>query len=958
MKTTNCLMMKNRDVKNLSLPLTTAVNLPATVNGINRNSPSRASIKVVLPPVIPAQGTSCLQQPNVPGSNRQLEQSQPPPPPQQQQHFYDANNYYNTKPSMQQIPEQSTISMFTEDSQSSIDVERISPGSLIDQYKYNRYSSSSLDSGRGSDSIKFTAGQCNRVSVHSCESIGSTSSNKDSESSQQSSSLSSSSSTSSSFCSSSSSSSSSNPNQYSNRTLSSSSSIVSNADNNNKGYSNMMPSNSRNFLSKQTSNGNMPNLMAQAGLPSIAEMILHGISDSEIIHNWLQKIKMGKFEKNFIDSAYDMGTIARMTPQDLIAIGITDPKSRSILTTEIQKLNMPESLPSFKPDSLEEWLKLLNLHCYYGSLCQQGYSTIDRVMELTWEDLEDVGINKLGHQKKILLAIKKVKSLKSKPIGNSNQPIDNESIYSSSSVCNDVKALPNQSKETLPTLIPPQYHPTIMSNVPATHTLPYQDVPIKMYANSPTHLDHHHPVETFTFIANHNQMPSVVMNPKPQMQTFQQMSEMDRMMTPHCMPVPNLAFPEMAINTYYQHPNQAQAMFGRGRSLESLEYTESNNYGNYSYQNVNPNSLAYKPTYQYSNGDIYGGLNRPFVDANAVRNSTFNMININQQYANQPYEIDGTATLNRPKNLIKNKPIAKIVASARQSDVYDNFDTTSLKSNESIEFKMSQGSDTSSETGSIYSTLKKKPPPPPKRVNSVRMVNSGANSPSQHRTTEPAAQFHDQIYSNQPFGIMNNDVQGYRSLTNDDVFASCVKSLTNKFSEMNSLASKDDDQLHETSTFSTMTTTIGNNTHTLPMNRKELNRIENCIEGVNVSSSSSTESMPFANDNIGTIRQKNSLFLQQALKFGDGSHKMSSSSSSSSSATSSPMFCKNVSLPNSNLNSPMAANVSNPVFHTTNIDNQDGTKTITKSDSRQNVVDSLEDIEIMLANLKTQLDSI
>ena len=54
---------------------------------------------------------------------------------------------------MQQIPEQSTISMFNEDSIAT-DVERISPGSLADQFKYNRYSSSSLDSGRGSDSLK------------------------------------------------------------------------------------------------------------------------------------------------------------------------------------------------------------------------------------------------------------------------------------------------------------------------------------------------------------------------------------------------------------------------------------------------------------------------------------------------------------------------------------------------------------------------------------------------------------------------------------------------------------------------------------------------------------------------------------------------------------------------------------------------------------------------------------
>lgn len=33
------------------------------------------------------------------------------------------------------------------------------------------------------------------------------------------------------------------------------------------------------------------------------------------------------------------------------------------------------------------------------------------VTTLTWEDLEDIGIIKLGHQKKILLAIKRVKDI-------------------------------------------------------------------------------------------------------------------------------------------------------------------------------------------------------------------------------------------------------------------------------------------------------------------------------------------------------------------------------------------------------------------------------------------------------------------------------------------------------------------------------------------------------------------
>lgn len=37
---------------------------------------------------------------------------------------------------------------------------------------------------------------------------------------------------------------------------------------------------------------------------------------------------------------------------------------------------------------------------------------MDDVAGLTWEDLEEFGIVKLGHQKKIMLAIKRIKDIK------------------------------------------------------------------------------------------------------------------------------------------------------------------------------------------------------------------------------------------------------------------------------------------------------------------------------------------------------------------------------------------------------------------------------------------------------------------------------------------------------------------------------------------------------------------
>lgn len=54
---------------------------------------------------------------------------------------------------------------------------------------------------------------------------------------------------------------------------------------------------------------------------------------------------------------------------------------------------------------------MLKLEEYMQPLLNQGYKTVRDVTQLTWEDLEDIGIVKLGHQKKLLLAIKRVKDI-------------------------------------------------------------------------------------------------------------------------------------------------------------------------------------------------------------------------------------------------------------------------------------------------------------------------------------------------------------------------------------------------------------------------------------------------------------------------------------------------------------------------------------------------------------------
>lgn len=56
---------------------------------------------------------------------------------------------------------------------------------------------------------------------------------------------------------------------------------------------------------------------------------------------------------------------------------------------------------------------MLRLDEYVQPLLAQGYQTVRDVTQLPWEDMEDIGIVKLGHQKKLLLAIKRIKDIMS-----------------------------------------------------------------------------------------------------------------------------------------------------------------------------------------------------------------------------------------------------------------------------------------------------------------------------------------------------------------------------------------------------------------------------------------------------------------------------------------------------------------------------------------------------------------
>ena len=140
-------------------------------------------------------------------------------------------------------------------------------------------------------------------------------------------------------------------------------------------------------------------------------MLLSGVSDDEVLLAWLTDLHFEEYFHLFRAAGYDMPTISRMTPEDLTAIGIQNPAHRKKLKTEIARLAISDGLPAHVPGSLEEWLRLLRLEDYLPSLREQGYTTVHQVATINIEDLEDTGFYRLGHQKRLVLAIRRLRDL-------------------------------------------------------------------------------------------------------------------------------------------------------------------------------------------------------------------------------------------------------------------------------------------------------------------------------------------------------------------------------------------------------------------------------------------------------------------------------------------------------------------------------------------------------------------
>ncbi|KAM7534375.1 hypothetical protein Aperf_G00000114834 [Anoplocephala perfoliata] len=137
-------------------------------------------------------------------------------------------------------------------------------------------------------------------------------------------------------------------------------------------------------------------------------------SQVELLVNWLLSAGFSEYTPCLVAAGYDLNTLRRATPEDLNACGVTNPRDRQQLRTRLSRLQLPESLPDHVPSCVFEWLSIINLTNYWPAFQAQGLITFEKICVLTWEDFEEIGVTKLGHQKKLVLAIERLRRAMSK----------------------------------------------------------------------------------------------------------------------------------------------------------------------------------------------------------------------------------------------------------------------------------------------------------------------------------------------------------------------------------------------------------------------------------------------------------------------------------------------------------------------------------------------------------------
>ena len=352
-------------------------------------------------------------------------------------------------------------------------------------------------------------------------------------------------------------------------------------------------------------------------------------------------------------------------------------------------------------NTLEDWLHLIRLSEYGAQLRCQGYMSVEDVAQISIEDLEDVGLYKLGHQKRFLLAIKRIKDLKTGkrygpgPPGNLKMAAQTN-IYQT----HDYR-LPQQPQPMQQFHLPPQQQPQQQFHLHQQHHQQQQQ------QQQPQQMHHDLGYPPRNVISSAAVVERVGGNG---MSSFQQVSS-HYGNTSFPLPPPSPALSSASFRPTY-HPEiiriesrpssqmGGQLLPQRHNSISGCPPTPSPPPSPSPPTSLTmpqpmpplPSYTRYQQTFvapptaprSVSNGASWNGMMRSFDDGDIYRRGG-DVINVGAAVVvhhpmnSANYSATGGGTLPRPKGMVKPRPVAKIVASTRDNI---SLSSTSLSSSD------------------------------------------------------------------------------------------------------------------------------------------------------------------------------------------------------------------------------------------------------------------------------------
>jgi hypothetical protein len=115
---------------------------------------------------------------------------------------------------------------------------------------------------------------------------------------------------------------------------------------------------------------------------------------------------MAEYAPMFEGNGYDTTELLVGIPhEELQEIGITKIGHRKKLISALSGWPQKDQFFQVKPESVSLWLSVLHMSQYEQAMVEAGYDDIDFISEMTLDDLQDIGVSKRGHVKRLLQGI-------------------------------------------------------------------------------------------------------------------------------------------------------------------------------------------------------------------------------------------------------------------------------------------------------------------------------------------------------------------------------------------------------------------------------------------------------------------------------------------------------------------------------------------------------------------------